>query len=83
MGNCEIVLGDQWFGAIMLAKKSQTKQGTRKRKTLKLTLFQKMQWCLIVANQMWCKTTTNQPTCAIENNDEEHNARPKKKSFSP
>jgi len=64
----------------MLAKKSQTKQGIKKRKTLKPTLFQKMQWCLTVANQMWYKTTTNQPTYAIENNDEEHNARQKKKT---
>jgi hypothetical protein len=62
----------------MLAKKSQTKQGIRKRKTLKPTLFQKMQWCLIVANKMWYKTTTNQPTCAIENNDEEHNEKKQK-----
>lgn len=29
---------------------------------------------------MWYKTTTNQPTYAIENNDEEHNARQKKKT---
>jgi hypothetical protein len=41
--NLNLIFLGKWFGAIMLAKTSQKKQGIRKRKTLKPTLFQKMQ----------------------------------------